>query len=87
MIREADKDGDGMIDYNEFVTMMMAKVSYLVCFYAVAVVALAAGLASIHVCARWPSALNAVLDAASCWMSERRRRVPCVTFADTVSVK
>lgn len=26
MIREADKDGDGMIDYNEFVTMMMAKV-------------------------------------------------------------
>jgi hypothetical protein len=27
MIREADKDGDGMIDYNEFVTMMMAKVS------------------------------------------------------------
>lgn len=29
MIREADKDGDGMIDYNEFVTMMMAKVSCL----------------------------------------------------------
>lgn len=29
MIREADKDGDGMIDYNEFVTMMMAKVRCL----------------------------------------------------------
>lgn len=29
MIREADKDGDGMIDYNEFVTMMMAKVRSL----------------------------------------------------------
>jgi calmodulin len=45
MIREADKDGecyrvtmrvtnakaigDGMIDYNEFVTMMMAKVCFL----------------------------------------------------------
>ncbi|WVQ79106.1 calmodulin [Cryptococcus sp. DSM 104549] len=27
MIREADKDGDGMIDYNEFVTMMISKVS------------------------------------------------------------
>lgn len=31
MIREADKDGDGMIDYNEFVTMMMAKVRYVRC--------------------------------------------------------
>ncbi|ODQ67419.1 calmodulin [Nadsonia fulvescens var. elongata DSM 6958] len=25
MIREADKDGDGCIDYNEFVQLMMAK--------------------------------------------------------------